>query len=254
VTRPSRLPRGPGRPSQARISSFARSREGESGRRVAVMGRRGYTSVRAARCVRSVRCSAVRRARQRVRDRDHTARCQRPPFQCRPDRDGRVRDIRDADLARRFALVVIADAPSMDDDDGCAPTGIHRWGRPRGGARSSGMLLEPDRRRLDIGADAPAWFAGPIVADPGVARGIGRDPGGLTGSGRDGRSCSVVSSRVQRHAERLNTNAHRTCQRSPDPACRPATSSRAPGRNLDRFLSRKRNACGADAGLFVVDG
>ena len=47
VTRPSRLPSGPGRPSQARISSLARSRTAESGRLVAVMGRRGYTSARA---------------------------------------------------------------------------------------------------------------------------------------------------------------------------------------------------------------
>ena len=39
VTRPSRLPSGPGRPSQARMSSWARSRAGESGWRVAVMGR-----------------------------------------------------------------------------------------------------------------------------------------------------------------------------------------------------------------------
>ncbi len=43
VTRPSRLPSGPGRPSQAWISSCARSRARESGRLVAVMGRRGYT-------------------------------------------------------------------------------------------------------------------------------------------------------------------------------------------------------------------
>src|SRR6478735_492570 len=49
VTRPSRLPSGPGRPSQARMSSSARSRTGESGRRVAVMGRRGYTRFSATR-------------------------------------------------------------------------------------------------------------------------------------------------------------------------------------------------------------
>src|SRR5258705_3770160 len=43
VTRPSRLPSGPGRPSQARIRSLARSRAGDSGRLVAGIGRRGYT-------------------------------------------------------------------------------------------------------------------------------------------------------------------------------------------------------------------
>src|SRR6478736_5444582 len=43
VTRPSRLPSGPGRASHAATSSCARSRATVSGRRVVVMGGGGYT-------------------------------------------------------------------------------------------------------------------------------------------------------------------------------------------------------------------